>query len=418
MPRGPEHSWAAAEPQGGLMTTAKPELEIRLVFSRDVWRQPFGRVLVGGRFVELGRAKPSVPLAVYLGQLALCAENRDASPAIRCAGDATFGGRLYRAFSMSTWPRWAAPFEGLRVEGAWPPWRLDRGWLRPKLDVDLRVLGACQTDDEWLGWRDEQRIDNADLWQVLTSLVQQVGWTLDDLDPRLCTQYATHDPAGKRVPSVEAMETDTPSPQQDLPVATKRPSSTARPVESLLTAPGRNQFGDLIAAYPNRSEFMAAYSPPVLFDHANHIRTAGLSLNMLCQQYADHRLQRIVEEGTALLCLFLDPAGDAIAAREQEEQMAPGQLATLTTLNMDSLRRLRDRLDPTAAERVQIGVYNETIRFNLTLLDDTLVVVQPYLPGCRGIESPTFVVQRGESVGLYDTFERTFDWIQQRSTLL
>ena len=387
--------------------------EVRLVFARDLTREPFGRVLFGGHFVELGRAKPAVPLAIYLSQLALCADQSLAAPAIRCTGDATFGGRLYRAFSMNTWPRWASPFEALRVEEAWPPWRLDRGWLKPKVGGSVHVVGVCQTDDDWLGWRDDQSIEGDALWQVMCQLVDAAGWTREDLDPRLRAQYESC--AGEAPARMDTrQENQAPVQQGSIARAGTAPVTGSLPSGAVPDG----HYAGLLAAYSHRSEFSSAYSPVALFDNAKSIRIAGLSLNMLCQQYADHRLQHIVEQGATLLCLFLDPMGSAIIAREREEELTPGHLATLTTLNMDGLRRLRDRLGPPEAERIQLGVYDETIRFNLTFVDDQLAVVQPYLPGCRGIESPTFVAQRSERGGLYETFDRTFDWIRQRSTML
>ncbi|MGW3351495.1 DUF5919 domain-containing protein [Nonomuraea rubra] len=56
------------------------------------------------------------------------------------------------------------------------------------------------------------------------------------------------------------------------------------------------------------------------------------------------------------------------------------------------LTRLRDRLDTTAAQRLELHVDDETIRFNLLIADQALRVVQPHLPQARGVDSPTFVI--------------------------
>ena len=65
-----------------------------------------------------------------------------------------------------------------------------------------------------------------------------------------------------------------------------------------------------------------------------------------------------------------------------------------------------------------MAVYDETVRYNITLIDARLSIVQPYLPGTRGIDSPTFVFERAGDFGLYHTYQRAFEWTQQRAKAL
>ncbi|MBA3339300.1 MAG: hypothetical protein H0T54_06090 [Geodermatophilaceae bacterium] len=168
---------------------------------------------------------------------------------------------------------------------------------------------------------------------------------------------------------------------------------------------------DVVGVFSTRAEFLSKMSAASLFDDASRIYAAGLSLNMICQQYPDERLCQLVEEGTTLRCLFLDPTGEAIRDREREEKQPAGTLSALTEFNIKLLTSgVRDRLSPLARERVQVAVYDETIRFNILLIDTQLGVIQPYLPGPRGINSPTFVLQRGQDgVGLFPIFAQIFD---------
>lgn len=150
--------------------------------------------------------------------------------------------------------------------------------------------------------------------------------------------------------------------------------------------------------------------PHALFDTATTIRGAGLSLNIICQQYADGRLQRLLAAGTSMRCLFLDPSGEAIRAREREEGHPTGFLAALTEMNINHLRGIRERLPTEDRERLRFAVYDETIRFHLIFVDDALCVAQPYLPLTRGVDSPTFVIERqAANSGLYPVFDRIFD---------
>ena len=183
--------------------------------------------------------------------------------------------------------------------------------------------------------------------------------------------------------------------------------------------PGSGGLADVTAVFASRSEFAAKVEPCALFEGASRIRAAGLSLNLICQQVPDLHLRRILVEGAQLTCLFLDPDGEAIKAREREEEYAPGHLVNLTSFNIQIMARLRDHLPPDARERMRLAVYDETIRFNILLIDDDECVVQPYLPQARGIDSPTLLIRRTSSpAGLYPIFEQVYDAIAERSRYL
>ncbi len=56
-----------------------------------------------------------------------------------------------------------------------------------------------------------------------------------------------------------------------------------------------------------------------------------------------------------------------------------------------------------------MATYSETIRFNIVLIDNTVGVIQPYMPGLRGVDSPTFVLhRRWPDLGLFPMFEAVF----------
>lgn len=173
---------------------------------------------------------------------------------------------------------------------------------------------------------------------------------------------------------------------------------------------------DVAGVFVSRPEFAASVQPAVLFEGARRIRMSGLSLNLICQQVPERYVQQLINDGAELHCLFLEPGGDAIEAREREEAYTPGHLTNLTQLNIDTMVRLRDRLTQDSRDRMHIGVYDETIRFNLILVDDHTCVAQPYMPTARGIDSPTFLIRRNDGVsGLYPVFEQVFEAIAERS---
>lgn len=182
---------------------------------------------------------------------------------------------------------------------------------------------------------------------------------------------------------------------------------------------GSQRFADVTAIFPSRSAFASAMPVHTLFDQAKSIRAAGLSLNLLCQQYSDTGLTQLVANGTQLHCLLLDPRGEAIKRREREERYEPGFLSSLNDLNIGVLRRVQDGLPDHARGNMQVALYDETVRFNIFMIDETLCVVQPYLPHSRGVDSPTFVIERQtDQLGLYSMFEQVYTSIWEGSRLL
>ncbi|MEV7351260.1 DUF5919 domain-containing protein [Micromonospora chalcea] len=181
---------------------------------------------------------------------------------------------------------------------------------------------------------------------------------------------------------------------------------------------GGTSVADVTAVFRNRAELSAHLPADRILDGARKVRAMGLSLNLLCQHYPDHRWRQLIEGGAQVRCLFLDPDGSAIQAREREESFPAGQLAALTKLNIETMLRVRDRLSGDMYGNVQLALYDETLRFNVLLIDD-LCLAQAYLPTSRGVDSPTFVMRRREpTTGLYPVYEQIFDSQWERSRQL
>lgn len=164
---------------------------------------------------------------------------------------------------------------------------------------------------------------------------------------------------------------------------------------------------DLVAVFLSRSEFTHRLPPDELLNGASDIHAVGLSLNLLCQHFGDRRLRSLLDTGCSIRCLFLDPDGTAIKTREQEEGYDAGLLSSLTVFNLRVLERLRLQLADDTPSRLQIRVYDEPVRFNIIIVNRRTCIVQPYLPAVRGVDSPTFVIERQDSVpGLFSVFEQ------------
>jgi len=189
------------------------------------------------------------------------------------------------------------------------------------------------------------------------------------------------------------------------------------PAADLLGQLMGDRFADVTAVYPTRSEMSSKLPPHMLFRDAEDIDAVGLSLNSICQQCSDHMLRDLLESGTRMRCLFLQPNGEAIANREREEGYPIGHLSALTVMNIQILQsRVKSQLTPDAQSRLEIATYDETIRFNITLIDSHTCIVQPYLPQMRGIDTPTFVIRSSPRGGLYPVFSNLIQWLWERGT--
>ncbi|APU12435.1 MULTISPECIES: DUF5919 domain-containing protein [Actinoalloteichus] len=190
------------------------------------------------------------------------------------------------------------------------------------------------------------------------------------------------------------------------------------PADRIATVPGRSPvvaqasvhgMEDVAAVFGSRPEFAQQIPPHRLFDGAESIRMAGLSLNVFCQQYSDRSILEMISNGGTVEALFLDPDGEYIKIRNEDEGHPVDTLSSLTAANVSALTRLRTKLDPAVRENLQIRVYDEVVRFNITTIDDRICIVQTYLPNSRGVESPTFVIEKRDDVaGLFATFTQVY----------
>ncbi|WP_199433870.1 DUF5919 domain-containing protein [Qaidamihabitans albus] len=255
--------------------------------------------------------------------------------------------------------------------------------------MDSELVGSWPSKAQFYRWlaRDLQGLPYAHHCRILEAMFP--GWTADQL-------FQEHTGGIEFVPE---------PPTKDTTPAAAKPA-----------LPSPQGMADVTAVFPSRPAFSHEIPPHKLFDHAEKISMVGLSLNLLCQSYPDKALLDLLETGTVVECLFLDPNGRYIKEREQEESHPEGVLSTLTTLNIQTLQRLQGKLSPEARENLRIRVYDEPVRFNITVIDDTTCVIQPYLPDARGVESPTLVAEKQPGApGLYDTFAQVLESMWARS---
>lgn len=269
-----------------------------------------------------------------------------------------------------------------------------RAYDRAAGRIDKALIGGAPSKATFYRWLAGQmtRLPHPGNCRVLEAMLP--GWKAEEL-------FRTWSDGEPPQPRLRPDDDREPRTASELPQVASRPERLA----------------DLSAVFTSRTEFTHELPPSVLFDGATSIRSGGLSLNMICQQYGDRALGALLESGCTVQLLFLRPRGAAIAAREAEEDLTDGHLSMLTELNIEVAQRLRNKLPDEAAERLEIRAYDETVRFNITIVNDRTCVVQPYLPEARGLDAPTFIADRDTAAeqGLYGIFDGVFGSLWERA---
>ncbi|TXJ86468.1 hypothetical protein E2C11_00325 [Streptomyces lavendulae] len=204
------------------------------------------------------------------------------------------------------------------------------------------------------------------------------------------------------------------------------PSARRLPVDAVEDLVG-DRYADVVAVHSDRVRLMRRFPAEDLFGGARRLDAIGIGLNLLVQNFSGRRLVRLAESGCRVRLLFLNPASSSVKRRERELGMKRGELSRSVEMNILHMRRVRSRLrDPDA---FQIQVYDETPRFTAYLVDgdgtDGIAVVQSYLRGARGMESPVLVLRNGSRLvksddageaGLFPTYREEFEltWADSR----
>ncbi|MFE0365090.1 SAV2148 family HEPN domain-containing protein [Streptomyces griseoaurantiacus] len=204
------------------------------------------------------------------------------------------------------------------------------------------------------------------------------------------------------------------------------PSARRLPVDAVEDLVG-DRYADVVAVHPDRVRLLRQFPAEDIFGSARRLDAVGIGLNLLVQNFSGRRLVRLAESGSRVRLLFLNPASSAVKRRERELGMKRGELGRSVEMNILHMRRVRSRLrDPDA---FQIQVYDDTPRFSAYLVDgdgsDGIAVVQSYLRGARGMETPVMVLRGAGRVvkaddvmdaGLFPTYREEFEasWADSR----
>lgn len=246
---------------------------------------------------------------------------------------------------------------------------------------------------------------------------KSMGWTQEELAQKWSYSFETISAweRGKRTPSntevprlAKLLEMDSDKFAETIMGSREHSSPLRKPNETRTDWKASFEtWGELQQIYRTRTEFNKDFSYPRMFEHAQTIFAAGISLNAIALTYSrDILLQSIVEAHCTVQLCFLDPNGKRCAEREEEENYPPRILSDLTSVNIFLMKTLRNLIEKTYSEQCQhldIRVYDLTPRFNIYIVDDNLMTVQNYAYG-RGEDTPTLLLKRKMKGGLFDFY--------------
>lgn len=168
----------------------------------------------------------------------------------------------------------------------------------------------------------------------------------------------------------------------------------------------------------NRTEFTRHFSYPRMFENASTILAVGISLNAIAMSYSTESIiDSIIENKCRYILCFLDPDGQRCAEREREENSQGEIISKLTRINIsfiEDIRKRIDEIDPDAAKRLEIMIYDLVPRYNIYMVDDSIMTLQFYAYG-RGEDTPTFVMRRYGPHGLFDFYASVARYILKRA---
>lgn len=270
---------------------------------------------------------------------------------------------------------------------------------------------------------------SSDFSMLLRMYRKSMGWTQETLAQQWSYSFETISAweRGKRTPGrqetlrlAKLLEIDGEKlaevilgSREQLDLSVKRPETATGWKASFET------WGELQHIYRTRTEFSRDFSYARMFDEAHTILAAGISLNAIALTYSrDALLKAIIEENCTIQLCFLDPDGTRCAEREEEENYPTRTLADLTNVNilvMKTLYNQIERTNPEHLKKLDIRTYNLTPRFNIYIVDDTLMTVQSYAYG-RGEDTPTLLLRRKTKGGLFDFYAQAAEHVLEHST--
>jgi transcriptional regulator with XRE-family HTH domain len=270
---------------------------------------------------------------------------------------------------------------------------------------------------------------------LLKTYRKAMGWTQAELARRWVYSFETisawergkRNPGGQQVPRIAHLLGMTPEALAHsigINFSNTHTHRNQEPPTKDMIEKWTNSFetwGELENIYRDRTELNRDFSYPRMFENAQEILAVGISLNAIAMNYSRAKIiNSIIENKSAYHLCFLDPKGVYCAEREREEDIPQGSLADLTQLNMQNMevvQKLISKISPDGTELLQLLTYDLPPRYNIYVVDDSIMTVQSYAYG-RGEDTPVFVLRRQSINGLFDFYTSIARHILKQAKLI
>jgi len=260
---------------------------------------------------------------------------------------------------------------------------------------------------------------------------KNMGWTQEQLSEHWSYSFETisawergkRTPSNQEIPRLAKFLEISPEEMSEIVVnsrvkSSKNTSATTRQQSSKWKA-NFETWEEFQHIYRTRTEFNRDFSYPQMFENAQTILAAGISLNSISLTHGREDLVKaVLERNCRVQLCFLDPDGKKCTEREEEESYKIGSLAYLNRTNMQIIKGAINIIEHQCPERsnnIEIRVYDLTPRFNIYIVDSKVITVQSYAYG-RGEDTPILLLQKKTNGGLFDFYASAAQHILDHST--
>ena len=166
---------------------------------------------------------------------------------------------------------------------------------------------------------------------------------------------------------------------------------------------------DTACVFDSRTSFDNCIGVQRIFSQAKDIKAIGISLNSIIMNWGTNNLIQLIQETNCrIMFLLLDPNSSATKLREINESLFEGTIAQVTQTNINLLKRTIIELGDNG-NKLAYRLYDTTPYINMYIIDNKIIILQHYLSGLRGQESPVYVVRdEGHETGLFNTYNALF----------
>lgn len=166
---------------------------------------------------------------------------------------------------------------------------------------------------------------------------------------------------------------------------------------------------DTACVFESRTSFDNCIGVQRIFSQASEIKAMGISLSSIALNWGRNDFIRLIKNSKSqTMLLFLNPKCDATKKREIDEALPQGTISQVTQTNLNIINQIIKELGDDSCKLI-FRLYDKTPYINMYIIDNKIIILQHYLSGLRGQETPVFVIRdEGNETGLFNSYNLLF----------